>query len=207
MFISPVYRCPLHVACQAPRGWERWQITQGGDLWSRPAGMAQPFPGFCPPDSHLSKGGQDIMQLFSQNHKLWDRELCLSHHYFRLSRLCKVPSLGEILISLLFQYIFPSLHSQNFCLSLFPVLSWRLFWDLFYSFLSLCTHVSVFDLMNHNSLETNMRWNWIVPKDDGPGCLLWSLGIVLRALMWAMRAFWGWMNKIIMMMMMRVRAC
>lgn len=76
-------------------------------------GTALP-PGFCPPASHLSKGGQDIIQLFSQSHKLWERELCLLYQYFRLSRLHEVPSLEEIFISLHFQYIFPSLKLSEF---------------------------------------------------------------------------------------------
>ena len=83
---------------------------------------------FFPPDYHLSKEGQDVIQLFSQIHKLWDSGFeSFIFSTLALSRLREVPSAGEIFIFLPFQYLFPPLNSQNFFLSLFLVLSWRLF--------------------------------------------------------------------------------
>ena len=51
--------------------------------------------------------------VFPESQTLGKRALSL-YQYFRLSRLHKVPSLGEIFISLYFQYIFPSLKLSEF---------------------------------------------------------------------------------------------
>ena len=51
--------------------------------------------------------------VFPESQALGKRALSL-YQYFRLSRLHKVPSLGEIFISLHFQYIFPSLKLSEF---------------------------------------------------------------------------------------------
>lgn len=112
----------LHVACKVPRGRGKMTDHPGGVLWSRLAGMAQTFhPGSVPQTLISAREAKIYFSCFPRVTNFGKESFCLLYQYFRLSRLHS-PSLGRYYF-LYFQYIFPFKNSQNFCLSLFPVLS------------------------------------------------------------------------------------